>query len=188
MSKLLEDYKAQFNPDILNSNWRESLEYLLKDTDVLERPFFQEMLDTGATLGDVCNLSKKQIEAMLLKGIQLVQAGDLEVAVQWLNLVVMLDPLSAPAYYAMGTAQQLSRDIKLAAQNYLMAAALDASNPETYLRLGECHMANREMKDAVEFFDVATSIAAGTKKAATVKSYADRMISIINDSSPEKTV
>ena len=186
MSKLLEDFNSQFDPAVLNSNWRESLEFLLKDTDVLEKPFYKEMMDSGATLGDVCGLSKKQIDAALLKGMQLIQAGDLEVAAQWMQVVIMLDPLSSAAYYAMGTALQLGGQLKVAAQNYMIAAAMDAKNPQTYLRLGECHMSNKEMTEAVEYFDVAKAIAAGTAKAAAVKEYADRMISIINDSSAEK--
>ena len=135
-----------------------------------------DLLNKGFSLADIYGLTQDERDAMFAKGCQLVQAGDIEKARDWLIFLHQLDPLDARIIYVIAVTYQTQGNFSLAAKLYIFFIARDATNPEGYLRLGECLLSARDYGTAADCFQFARTQCERGKGDAVAAEHATKML------------
>lgn len=138
-----------------------------------------DLLKEGLSFADICQITKEERDALLARGCQQLQVGDVQAAQDTLTMLIQLEPSDERVIYALAATFQAQANYPTAGKLYVQFLSLDATNPDGYLRLGECFLANREQDGARACFETAKILLGRGKGRPDRIAYADRMIKVL---------
>lgn len=135
-----------------------------------------DLMGQGLTLGEILDISQRQLDAVFVRATQLLEAGNIAAARDLFTLVVRLQPMEPRYTYGLATTYQLEGNFRSAGRLYAVYLGLDADCVHGRLRLAECLLGGGEHKDAAAMFRSVTHDRRARRKAPAQCAYAEEML------------
>lgn len=148
---------------------------------IMEGPDFAgkkilDLMGQGLSLGDILDISERQLDAVSIQATQFLEAGNIAAARELFTLIVRLQPMEARYTYGLATTYQLEGNYRSAGRLYAIYLGLDADCVHGRLRLAECLLGAGEHQDAAAMFRSVVNDKRARREVPAQLTYAEEML------------